>query len=363
MMRLLFVTASLEAGGAERQWQRLLTGMINDGHEATVLAVGAEGPLAEAFRSDGIEVAALGLRNRIDLTRLAHAVGAVARSADLLVSKDPSAMCIAAVAGQLSRTPHIHTDHNPIRRALHPRREWLTRRVAPSLTSVVLVSDRQREAWTARRVQPAKLQVIANGVDPPRRVDRAQVRAALGLQADDVAVTLTATLRPEKRVTDFVEAVRCAQRANPKVVGLVAGGGDELPLLRDRVRDDPGFRVLGHREDVSAVLAASDMCVLSSSVEAQPMAVLEAMACGLPVVATAVGDMDRLVESGTNGWLVGVGDVERLGERIAQLATDIEQRAAFGRESLRRWDESWRADLMVQRYEALFSALLRRRRR
>jgi glycosyltransferase involved in cell wall biosynthesis len=361
-MRLLFVTAALEAGGAERQWQRLLTGLINDGYEASVLAVGAEGPLAEAFRSDGIEVAAIGLRDRADLPRMARAVFTAARSPDLLVSKDPSAMCIAAVAGQLSRTPHIHTDHNQIGRALHPRREWLTRLVAPSLTSVVLVSDRQRQAWTARRVQPSKLHVIANGVDPPLQMNRAQMREALGLGMDEVAVTMTATLRPEKRVTDFVEAVRRAQRANPKVVGLVAGGGEELPLLREQVRDDPGFRVLGHREDVPAVLAASDICVSSSSAEAQPMAVLEAMACGLAVVATAVGDMDRLVGAGANGWLVAVGDVEGLGAHIAQLATDTELRAAFGRESLRRWEENWQAELMVQRYEALFDSVRRGQR-
>jgi glycosyltransferase involved in cell wall biosynthesis len=188
------------------------------------------------------------------------------------------------------------------------------------------------------------------------------MRESLGLQPDQVAVTLTATLRPEKRVTDFVEAVRRARRANPKVVGLVAGGGDELPLLRQQVRDEPGFRVLGHRDDVPAVLAASDVCVLSSSVEALPVAVLEAMACGLPVVATAVGDMDRLVETGTNGWLVGAGDVEGLGERIAELAADIDLRAAFGRESLRRWEENWQADLMVHRYEALFESVRREHR-
>jgi glycosyltransferase involved in cell wall biosynthesis len=368
-MRLLFVTASLEAGGAERHWQRLLTGLTSRGHQASMLAVGAEGPLAQEFRSVGIEVIALGMSNRLDVPRLARALGKIPRSPDLIVSKDTSGMCIAALAGLLLRAPHIYNDHDPIGYILLRRRERLARLIAPTLTGVVLISDRQRDRWTARRVAPDRLQTIANGVDAPEPASRRQMRESLGLQEDTIAVTLIATLRPEKRVADFVGAVRAARHGSPNVVGLVVGGGQELPLLREQVGDDRGFRVLGHREDVSAVLQASDICVLTSSMEVQPMAVLEAMACGLPVVATDVGDLDRLVADGITGWLVAVGDVQRLGECIARLAGDRAQRRAFGHASLTRWEQNWQAGPMVQRYEAVLeaarrgSAPVRRRKR
>jgi glycosyltransferase involved in cell wall biosynthesis len=172
---------------------------------------------------------------------------------------------------------------------------------------------------------------------------------------------MTATLRPEKRVADFIAAVRRAASAMPGMLGVIAGGGEQLGLARTLTLGDPCFRVLGEQHDIDRLLLGADLFVLPSEMEAQPMAILEAMAAGLPIVATRVGGVPNLVRQGQNGVLVDVGDVIELGRAIADLAADAQRRARYGQRSRQLWEKHWTADLMVDHYESALRALVRSR--
>ena len=128
--------------------------------------------------------------------------------------------------------------------------------------------------------------VIPNGIPLPSPLRRRKaVRAELGVDGEDVLALLVATLRPEKRAPVFVEAVRHAHAREPRVRGVIAGGGPELERVRTLAAATPDVvRVLGERSDVADLIAAADLVCLTSAFEGLPITALEAMALSRPLV-------------------------------------------------------------------------------
>ena len=359
-MKILFVTSNLVAGGAERQWQRLASGLAREGHEPRVVALDSGGPVVDGLVAGAVDVTVVGIRHQLDLAPLRKVSAFADFTPDVVVSRDTSGMCIATAIGRLRRIPHVHTDHRQIGMQLNPRRELLTRLNAPYLDGVVLVSAQQRSMWEGQRVSKARFAVIPNGVDDPPVGDRAALREQLGLRTDDTVVMMTATLRAEKRVSDFINAIKRVRQADARAVGVVVGGGEQLELARGLTDGDPGFRLLGHRDDVSVLLQAADIFVLPSSMEAQPLAVLEALASGLPVIATSVGDIPSMVTD-ENGRRFPVGDVAQLAAHISELLNNPAVRSACGARGRWLWEQQWQADAMVGHYSDFFANLISKR--
>lgn len=217
---------------------------------------------------------------------------------------------------------------------------------------VILVSDAQADSWlTQRALRADRVEVIANGVRTPQTsTSRAEVRAALRLSDASVVALLVASLRPEKRPGDFVAAVRQARRSNPDLVGWVVGDGPERQSLEAAARGEDGVRLLGHRDDVASLMQAADIFVLTSEYEAVPMAILEAMATGLPVLATRVGDIPKVVIDGETGQLVAAGHPGELATRLVELAANRELRCALGAAGARAHRAHWDAETMIDRY-------------
>jgi glycosyltransferase involved in cell wall biosynthesis len=178
-----------------------------------------------------------------------------------------------------------------------------------------------------------------------------------------VVALLVATLRPEKRVPDFIDAVSAARKSNPALVGVVVGDGPERSVVRAAADGRPGIYLLGHRDDVSELMRAADIFALASEHEALPMSILEAMAAGLPIVATDVGGIPGVVTHGENGLLVPPEDPAAMAARLVELASDSDLRLAMGSVSRRRQRESWDAGRMIERYAEFLLAVCRQRDR
>jgi glycosyltransferase involved in cell wall biosynthesis len=301
------------------------------------------------------------MRRRLDLRRLASASVWREFKPDVIVSNDTVSLAVGTLASGLWRVPHVHTEHRQTESSQTLWRELLAGVGAPFLTKVILVDPSQRALWRRRWISKGRIDVIGNGVDAPVGPGRSEARSALGVDDRQVVTLMTATLRPEKRVADFIAAVRRAASAMPGMLGVIAGGGEQLGLARTLTLGDPCFRVLGEQHDIDRLLLGADLFVLPSEMEAQPMAILEAMAAGLPIVATRVGGVPNLVRQGQNGVLVDVGDVIELGRAIADLAADAQRRARYGQSSRQLWEKHWTADLMVDHYESALRALVRSR--
>ncbi len=194
---------------------------------------------------------------------------------------------------------------------------------------------------------------IANGIDTARfcRPDaRNAWRRANGFRDDEILIVSTGRLVPQKNPVGLARAV--ARIPNAQL--LFAGEGDLRPLLEGRER----VHLLGMRDDIPEILAAADVFALSSDWEGLPLAVIEAMAAGLPVVATDVGSVSEAVEHRRTGILVPPGDPVVLTEALSLLAGDPAMRREMGLAGRER-AQLFGVRSMVTAYEELFSTLLK----
>lgn len=212
----------------------------------------------------------------------------------------------------------------------------------------------------------ARTQVVLHGVPvahlAARRAERDANRAALGLDDDDIAVTTIANLRWTKDYPTLLRAAASVLEAHPRVVVLAAGQGPlESEVRREAAELGLGdrFRLLGYVSDAGALLSASDVFVLASRVEGFPIALLEAMAMGLPVVATAVGGTPRAVTNGVEGLLVEAGRPDALAAAIADLVGDGERRRSFGEAAARRVHD-FDIERAARHLESLYAGILMR---
>jgi glycosyltransferase involved in cell wall biosynthesis len=350
-MRLLLLTPSLGAGGAERQHSILLPALRAAGVDARVIALDSGGPFVAPLQAAGVPLEVLGMRHQLDLGRLVSSPLVRGFAPDVVMSRGVSGLYVGEGLARWRRAAHVFNDHRGLGVPLSRRREAMIAALARRLTGVIAVSPDQVGTWLGLGVAPERVTVIPNGVElgadaPPRD----EARRALGIPPAAIVALLVASLKPLKRVPDFVAAVRSARRVQPNLLGLIAGDGPLAAQVRASAEGDPAIRMLGFRNDVARLLAAADMLVLTSQYEAAPMAVLEAMAAGLPVVATRVGAVPELVADGESGVLFAPGDTAALREALVRLAGDPPGRARLGSAGRRRCAERWAAEAMTARY-------------
>jgi len=217
-------------------------------------------------------------------------------------------------------------------------------------------------------VKPAKTVVIRNGIEVyayKRGGDGGRIRSECGVPGDAVVAGYVGRLVQQKGVGVLLSAARILAERFPSLHILIAGEGPLDPSLRATAVEYGLTKIhfLGYRRDIPAVLAACDMVLLPSFTEGLPLIVLEAMAAGLPVVATRVGGAPEAVAEGETGSLVDPGDAEQLADRIAFLCSHPEAREAMGKAAQRKVQSDFSAETMVSATESLYLSLLRTRKR
>jgi len=215
-------------------------------------------------------------------------------------------------------------------------------------------SGSQQSGLVSYGYDARRISVIPNGVAsvPSTDPDEARrLRSKFGIRQDTIVVSLVAALRPEKRIGDFVEIIRRVRDLGHDVEGLVAGGGSQLESLRELARaSGQGVRLLGEVKDVDDVWAITDIACLTSQHEVLSMTLLEAMAYGIPLVATDVGGSSELCVNSLNGYLEPVADIEGMVSAISTLSNDSALRAAMGDESRNRQRRLYDIDNMAPAY-------------
>ena len=252
----------------------------------------------------------------------------------------------------------VSTEHNR-----WPRHHRLTR-LANRLTirlqpATIAVSD--DVASTIRGVDPRRVTVVEHGIDLAAvraTADRAGVRHELAIDDRDVLIVCVANLRPEKSLDDLVAAAAIALGEEPLLRYLLVGQGP-LAADVDRWIDDAGIgdrvTALGYRDDATRIISAGDALTLSSTHEGLPVAVMEALALGVPIVATAAGGVPGA--AGGAGLISAVGDVDALARNHVAIARDPQRRAdlaAAAREEATRF-ELTRA---ISEIEAIYAAAM-----
>lgn len=268
------------------------------------------------------------------------------------------------VAARLAGVPVvIHGEHGTLQ--LKGYQLWLQYRAWLAVDRVLSVSSRLAERMAAETgFDQGRITTIRNGVDLSRfsATRRSDARAALGLAETTLAVGAVGRLVPVKDHATLIEAVALSRLAGLDATLLLAGDGParEALLARAAALDiQKSVRLLGHRPDVESVLAALDVFVLSSVSEGLSNTILEAMATGLPVVATRVGGADELVVDGETGLLIPAGSPRDMAAALNRVLQNGSMRLAMGRAGRKRVEEEFALTGMVRQYESLYVDLAR----
>lgn len=268
----------------------------------------------------------------------------------LLTSNWGTVEWIVANTGAVA-VPQIHFEDGfgPDERpgAQNPRRLWARRMLfrKPGLHCVApseVLADVYRRAW---KLPAARLHLIPNGVDCARF-------AALPRGSGPPVIGTVAALRPEKRIDRLVDAF--GRAAIPDARLLIVGDGPERAALE--ARGMAGVAFAGARDDVAPFLARMTHFAMSSDTEQMPISLVEAMACGLPVAATDVGDTKAMVAPENRPFVTPREETEALAASLATLAADPALSARLGAANAAKAQGEYTLDAMAARYDALFRA-------
>lgn len=338
--RILYVFVSLPVGGAEEHLLSLVHNLDRESFRPVVCCIGTGGPIGREIRDSGVPVVELGKMRtgRFD-RRIVSSLRDLLRreKIDLLHSHLYHPNLYGRLAAFREGVPAVCTVHNIyVRPKLHRRliNRWLARNTARIIAVSTPVRD---DILRYDRVDPSKVTVVPNGVDVARftlAMTREQARERLGIADVPYVIGTLGRLEEQKGLPHLVEALRLLAEGGDGAFLLVAGSGRAEGRLREmisRLGLEARVRFLGVRRDVPEIHRAMDVFVLPSLWEGLPIALLEAMASGLPVVATPVGGIPDVVRDGTNGLLVPPADPVALAEALRRLRRDPSLGAELGR--------------------------------
>jgi glycosyltransferase involved in cell wall biosynthesis len=374
-VRVLFLASTMRRGGAERTIVETAVELQRShGFKSRMICLREEGPLGEELRSRGVGTESRLIGGRMDPSgffRLRRAM-TVDRPHVLYMLDHRNAVLYGVPASLSAGIKHrvmaVHTMGLPGGRRSVPSS---VRAMLPWIDAVVTVASGQRRYLEdSEGIPSAKMAIVPNGVDinrfrpPGGSEDRAQARKVLGLPEDGPLVATLSVLRPEKGHELFLESVASMERELPDAVFAIMGDGPERERLQGvaaRLGLDARVRFTGWVSETEVALRAVDVLVFSSEpvVETAPLAALEAMASGVPVVASDVGSLREIVTDGETGFLFPPGDGRALAERIRALLSDeaLRKRMSLGaRDAVER---GYRLDASVAASAALLRGLAR----
>ena len=318
-------------GGAERMACEIAMGLDPDRFERWFCAT-RRAPtrlLDDELRQAGVRYVSLNRTRRFDLRAWWKLLRLLRKERiDVVHAHLFGSNAAGSVLGRLARVPVVIAHEHTWSFEGAPLQKVVDRQVVGRLADrIIAVSEADRRKMIEiERIPSDRISVIPNGI-PPLRHDDADIRQELGIPADAPVVGVVAVVRPQKRLDRLVRAAALLRTEFPSLRVLVAGDGSPAEFHRVRALiEELGVGdvvvMLGERSDVSAILRALDVGVLSSDFEGLPLAVIEYMAAGVPVVATAVGGLPELVDDGETGLLVRDLSPEGLAAAIATLLRD-----------------------------------------
>jgi len=366
--QVLYLITELSTGGAQFALLRLLKGLYRERFAPSVACLyNGEGAVAQKIRALGISVTDLGMTAKWRWE-------AFGRLYNLLRHERPTilhtwmfhANVVGRVIGRLAKVPIIVSS----RRNVYIGKRWrelLNRWTAPLDDRVIAVCELARQAEIERaRVAPDHVVTIYNGVDVNQfsamsAQAAARIRRGFGIPLDAPLLGAVGRLHPQKDFATLLAAVAQVQEHIPTVQLLLVGDGELRGDLEAQTRLLGLSEIVtfaGHRADIPEILATLDLFVLPSLWEGMPNAVLEAMAAGLPVVATAVGGTPEVVVDGVTGLLVTPRDPDALANAINRLLSNDDLRRKTGRAGRDRVGQHFSVHEVVRQVETLYETLL-----
>jgi len=362
-LHVMQLTCELRPAGAERIVFELAKGLKQAGHKCTVVSIQpATGEVAGWLAAEGIEVQSLGVRSRFDF-------GAKARLAGLLRKRQPDLlhthMFHANVLGRAAAAPMpklaVVSSLHVVERRWRPWRKWMEWAKCDRADAIICVSEAvARHAERDMGLPPERLRVIYNGFDPARMeatADRSDVLLRLGVDPTSRVVGFLGRLDRQKGPDMLLRA--CGQfmpRVSEATVLFVGSGPMEHQLKRSTKELLYGRRIhfAGHREDVGSIMQCFEVFAFPSRWEGFGLSLLEAMAVGLPIVASRIDSVPELVEDGRSALLSDPEDHQKFGNSVLWLLNNLDRAAELGGAARKRAVERFGLESMVTKHIELY---------
>lgn len=376
-LRVLHVVSVPGVGGAQAYVQAVVQGLAQRGYRMAVVCndepalVARYAPFAEVFP---IPIP-YGLSPWGDLQFIVRLLRLLGREPfDVVQTSAAKASLYGRLVARLAGVPAIiFTAHGfPFHDFMHPLLHWVLANLERLMSRwctdmVVSVSELDRRYAVRAGIVPAdRIATIQNGIDLPGAMpDRQTARRALGLDARAKVVGMVGRLSRQKAPEDFLRAAALIAQGFSDAIFLLVGDGplrSDMERLAAALGIGSRVRFLGFRNDIPLVMGALDVFALASLWEGLPLTILEAMAAGRPVVATAVNGVPEVVEHGRTGFLAPPRAVEKLAAHIGTLLRDPASARAMGEAGRRRVQEHFTLERAIASLSDLYQALYRAKR-
>lgn len=383
-MKILRIIARLNVGGPAIH-TILLTQALNDGYFKSILVTGRAGvdekDMGYLAREKGVEPLIIPeLERKINPIKDVIALWKIylimrREKPDIVHTHTAKAGALGRTAAVLAGIPvRIHTFHGHIFESYFSSFSagvflFIERFLAFFSKYIVVVSEAQRKEIAVRYkiTNAEKIRVVPLGLELERFASvgprNGKLRGELKVNEGTILIGIAGRLVPVKNHRMFLDACKklLDLAGDIDIKCAVIGGGDERPSLESYARglgigDKVAF--CGWREEMADVYADLDIVALTSLNEGTPVALIEALASGRPVVSTNVGGVKDVVEDGVNGYLVALGDASGLAKRLLELAKDPEKRATFGRNGRQKVLRSYSKERLVKNMKALYEEAL-----
>jgi len=361
MKRILFYTDTPNYGGAERQMELLAKHLKPLGFEVS-LAYGMYSKLDEKkdeMRAAYAKTYLLPVLHKHD-PRHYHYLRDLLREEkfDLLHLHlwNPGACRYAFWAGHHAKTPIVTTEHDPFE--LSGLKKLIQRHCLRKTDRIIAISS-DNFGQLSELVENPKDRVfqIHNGIELGPYLDNHD-KASLQIETGAIVITCVAEMHPRKGHKFLIEAFQRLQKEYPMLHLVLVGTGPIEQDLKARYRANPNLHFLGWRKDIPQILRSTDVFVLPSLREAFGLSIVEAMASGVPVIATDTGGARDIIENGKSGLLAPPGDSESLRNALKTLIDNPGQRNDMAKNGLERVKSLFTAERMARETAELYENLL-----
>ena len=377
-IKIVYIIGSLRPGGAERHLVELVKVLNKDMFDPIIYCLSEKGALAGEAEAEGVSIRVFNLQNKRSKFLYIFAVLKLIFKMYRNLKEDRPqivhtylywANIFGGIAAKIAGVKYLITS----RRSLGIYKDGkkimqFMENIINIFTNIVTVNSKEvlRDTLKREKLVKHKIKLLYNGVDSKRfakKVKNPILKKELSIPEDHVVITNVSNLIHYKGHPDFIEAVKIVLNKYPNITVLLVGrDGGMLAQLKEKVYQygiQDKIQFLGSRKDIAEILNITDIQVLSSHEEGFSNAILEGMACSLPLVVTDVGGNAEAVLNGVNGFVVPAKSPEALADALMKLLENKKLMKSFGIESRKRIENYFTIEIMKENYEKLYLELLK----
>jgi len=385
-IKILYLITGLNVGGAEVLLWKLIKDLDKEKFEPVVVSIIPIGEIGKRIQQEGIKILSLNITKVLTSKNKEKFSSLIFRSIITIFKEIPHLVFITLkekpkilhsflfhanflgrITGKICRVPIIISSIHSMNFG-GKLREKLLRYTDNLCDLTIAVSQMVAKTMTEKRVVPKqKLKVIYNGIeledfDLDKNIIREEIRKELGIRSNQNILISVGRLAKEKGYSYMIKTIQILKKKYPDLIWIVLGDGEDRRKLEREVKTSnlqKNVFFLGNRNNVAEYLIASNVFLMPSLEEGLPLALLEAMVCGLPIVATNVGGIPEVITDGANGFLVEPKNSLALAKKIEYLLNlEQERRKKIGLEGRKVVEEKFSLEKMERDYKNLYQQFL-----